>query len=997
MITETISPERRLDSLDEFEIGEVIDRGGFGEVRKGYIKSTGQEIVIKKNRRNDPAYINALIKEYNLLLKCSHPGIQIVIGFYHPEDSDLYYLISPYFPKGSLYSFMRKEEDFQEKMVLKYIITLGTAYALKYLHKNNIAHRDLKPENILINEFLEPVITDFGISRENIANMQTLTGTIFYVAPEILVEYPNYNEKADVYSFGLVVNEIYTGEIPYDGLGKNEIIRKKRNEDFIVSSSIPNNIKKIIQKCVSRNADERPSFKEVFQKLKEKSSNQPGFDKIAQYIRKMKYQKQQKRIFRIPQQIIKLPANDEDWNIDNVDLINWEVFNNTFNIDDQKKTVLIMTFGNHEIGKSTFLRTVTGNQAYISGKGGESTTKGIYIDGPYTKSYIVDNIVNDDFKEKINSFHIPDDVDIFFLDTQGIGDENLDHQKNYSILYNRLLSVFSSISNICITIPNFNIEHSSLERWFKLVRRTQLMTSYKFSKVVLLVRNCQDYNQMADLNLNSILRFHSTFYRDFINLYKNTSNYYTISDLVPIPMGDCGSSYESYLFSVWYTTTFMFSQISEEELVPKSDIYKDLLLISTLLFGEGFRSMTSDICALRKEYEYIDNSFPENQIQVANIIKSYYASFRYALSLINYLLFKSDTLPKTKEDILQSIEQCVKYVRSYLFPFLISDYNINIKDYIQYSNELNEDLLSYVNVHKADWLIKIRDLINFRKSTVPVIAAASVIGVALIFVPVIGQILGPVFSISTSVIFSASRIGVSMSCKQNESFETSIYPFIWNKSLSKTKMKNYDMQCCKQIGGKESQLIVFYEQEGNDSTLIFRALTGLDVDFSTIETASFVFTDISIQSLMERFNRFEKVHTTIFQEQEKIKKLNFLYLKGYSQEKILLLSNSQKRPPIFVSSFKKDQNFSIIPDEKCPLKVFYINENCYDYLIASEKNYLQTLGSFDEIKSKINIDNLSILPITSSDFNFDIAGPRVEVQIRLGCRYILQDESLQES
>lgn len=131
-----------------------------------------------------------------------------------------------------------------------------------------------------------------------------------------------------------------------------------------------------------------------------------------------------------------------------------------------------MTFGNHQNGKSTFLRTITGNQAYISGKGGRSTTKGIYIDGPYSKNDIVDNIIDTDFKEKINKLNIPDDIEIFFLDTQGIGDENIEYQKNYNILYNRLLSIFSSISNICITIPDFNLDHSVLEKLFKLVRRT---------------------------------------------------------------------------------------------------------------------------------------------------------------------------------------------------------------------------------------------------------------------------------------------------------------------------------------------------------------------------------------------------------------------------------------------------------------------------------------------------------------------------------------------
>lgn len=923
-------------------------------------------------------------------MKCSHPGIQIAIGFYHPEDSDLYCLISPYYPKGSLFSFMRKEDDFNEKFTLKYIITLGIAYSLKYLHLNNIAHRDLKPQNILINDFFEPILTDFGISRENIDNMTTLTGTLSYIAPEILVENPNYNEKADVYSFGLVVNEIYSGEIPYFGYRHAEIAKKKKEEDFIVSTSIPNNIREIIQKCVSRNAENRPSFKKIFSKLRNKRPNQPV---IEAYITKLKFLKKQKRIFRIPQQILNLPKKNEDWDIENTNLIKWDKFNNLYKIDDPKKAVIIMTFVNHQNGKSTFLRTITGNQAYISGKGGRSTTKGIYIDGPYSKNDIVDNIIDTDFKEKINKLNIPDDIEIFFLDTQGIGDENIEYQKNYNILYNRLLSIFSSISNICITIPDFNLDHSVLEKLFKLVRRTQLMTAYEFSKIILLVKNCQDYNQMSDLSLNSITKFHKKFYPEYINLYKNSSNYYVINELVPIPIGDCNKNYESYLFSVWYTILLMFSQIKEEVLIPKKEIYKRLMSICTLLFGSEFTSMTKGIFETQNEYKYIDNSFPSDQIQIANIIKSYYASFRYALLLITYFIFESLDVPDSKEDVLNIIEWYINYVRTYLFPYLLGDYNINIKDYAQYSYELNEDLVSYVEANKANWLVKMRDIKNFKKSTIPVIASTTVVGIALCFIPIVGPILGPVFNFCVSAIFNASKVGVAISCKQSKSFETSIYPFIWNKNLTKTKFNNYDMKTLKQIGNDESQLIVFVEQNGNDSTLIFRALTGLDVDFSSLKTVSQVFTNISIKSIMKRFKRFEKVHTTVFQEKEKIKKLNFIYVKGYSEEEILLLSNSQKRPPIFVSSFMKNQKLSIIPNEKCQFNVFYINENCYEYLAADEDNYLHILKLFNGFKSRLNINNLNILPIASPNFKFDEAGPRVEKLIRLGCRYILQDSS----
>lgn len=128
-----IAPDRILENLDDFIIEEnPINNGGFGLIYRGKIKSTGQSVAIKKVIRNDGYSTLSLIQEYNMMVKLNHPVIQSVVGLYHPQGSDDYSLITPYYSKGSLSDFMNSPDLPQQRLdnTQIFIIAIGIAIGM---------------------------------------------------------------------------------------------------------------------------------------------------------------------------------------------------------------------------------------------------------------------------------------------------------------------------------------------------------------------------------------------------------------------------------------------------------------------------------------------------------------------------------------------------------------------------------------------------------------------------------------------------------------------------------------------------------------------------------------------------------------------------------------------------------------------------------------------------------------------------------------------------
>lgn len=142
---------------------------------------------------------------------------------------------------------------------------------MSYLHKQKIVHRDLKPSNILINEYLHPIISDFGISKikdQSYIDYSESRGSPYYISPEIL-RGEDYTEKIDVYAFSIILYQIITNLSPYKDTNNYFLIlldvrNKKRPK---IPSTVPSCYKELIEECWDDDPTKRPTFESIIERL----------------------------------------------------------------------------------------------------------------------------------------------------------------------------------------------------------------------------------------------------------------------------------------------------------------------------------------------------------------------------------------------------------------------------------------------------------------------------------------------------------------------------------------------------------------------------------------------------------------------------------------------------------------------------------------------------------------------------------------------------------
>ncbi|KAJ6730608.1 SERINE/THREONINE-PROTEIN KINASE TNNI3K-RELATED [Salix viminalis] len=128
------------------------------------------------------------------------------------------FLLAEFMPGGSLYDYLHKNHNILElHQVLKFVIDV--CKGMEYLHQKNIIHRDLKTANLLMDTQNVVKVADFGVARfQNQGGVMTAeTGTYRWMAPEVINHLP-YDQKADVFSFAIVLWELVTAKVPYDSM-----------------------------------------------------------------------------------------------------------------------------------------------------------------------------------------------------------------------------------------------------------------------------------------------------------------------------------------------------------------------------------------------------------------------------------------------------------------------------------------------------------------------------------------------------------------------------------------------------------------------------------------------------------------------------------------------------------------------------------------------------------------------------------------------------------
>lgn len=474
-----------------------------------------------------------------------------------------------------------------------------------------------------------------------------------------------------------------------------------------------------------------------------------------------------------------------------------------------------------------------------------------------------------------DDINIDENIQIFFIDSQGIGDE--DYLQNYSIVLDKLHSIFCSVSTICISIPDINETIDDLQNTIKIIRRTQLMSG-SLTKTLLLVKGYEKFDRLEDFDFNSIHKFHKQFLDDYKNQYQMTSQYYINVYLIPLTLGNCKYNYENYIYSCWYSLFNFLSQVNEENLFTKDSLKLTLSSLISNLFGEDYKRIYTDIVENPPENSNeIVAYFANYNRDTAEIFKCCYSCCYFLANTISCCLESSLTINQNVDQLFLEITRIIFIVNDFILPFILGEYNISLSDFWQYSADLSADIHSFLKSNSKEWKKHMKLENDASKAKKPVIITTSLLS---LFIPIISI---PFFIGGVGGGFSLYRkIQKIRREKIKSSFSPTIYPFIWDKNLVNIKQCLYNMNRIKQIGWKNDILIIFYEQNGNDSSLLFRSLTGYNVDFTNQDRISQLFSNVSIKAFMERFKRYGKTHTSNL---EKLR-VNILYLKGYSQNDI---------------------------------------------------------------------------------------------------------------
>ena len=289
-----INMQNDLD-LKNYKVIKKIGEGSFGEVLLIEDNLTQKNFVAKVFKFECLSNQNQKLFQQNLksLKPIKNPIIIPIIGysFIDFENQNNPTIVTEYLPNGSLADALKNNINLTPTN--KYIILLGVAEGMKYLHSHKIVHGNLKPENILLDQKLYPHICDhyeFKLSKvfhsSNI--MEIYNSEPIYLSPEI-ISGDFYSDKTDVYSFSLIAYELLTGKHPFSESKstqqiKNDVTSGMRPDILSIKNK---NIQDFIQKCWSVDPSNRLSFESIVNEIKSeefKNAMKVNENEISQFL-----------------------------------------------------------------------------------------------------------------------------------------------------------------------------------------------------------------------------------------------------------------------------------------------------------------------------------------------------------------------------------------------------------------------------------------------------------------------------------------------------------------------------------------------------------------------------------------------------------------------------------------------------------------------------------------------------------------------------------------
>jgi hypothetical protein len=237
--------------LDSYTLKRGIGHGGFGEVYYA-VSDGGKEVALKLVRGNN---LDIELRGMAQCLNLKHPNLLTLYDLRTDSQGDNWVVMEYISGEPLSVVLNRHPQGLPAELAQQWFVALGRAVG--YLHDHGIVHRDLKPANIFIENGLVKV-GDYGLCKFISSSARTAqtqsVGTVHYMAPEISTG--NYNKQIDVYSAGVVLYEMLTGRVPFDGESAGEILMKHLTAPADLSK-VPPTFAPIVGKALAKNPAHR--------------------------------------------------------------------------------------------------------------------------------------------------------------------------------------------------------------------------------------------------------------------------------------------------------------------------------------------------------------------------------------------------------------------------------------------------------------------------------------------------------------------------------------------------------------------------------------------------------------------------------------------------------------------------------------------------------------------------------------------------------------------
>lgn len=246
---------------NRYEIVGQVGTGGMSDVYKAKDHTLGRYVamkVLKAEFSEDANFVSKFRTEAQSAAGLEHPNI---VNIYDVgSENGIHYIVMEYVEGITLKTYIEKKGQLTYKEALSIAIQVGRG--IQAAHAKHIIHRDIKPQNIIISTDGKVKVTDFGIARavsENTIHSDVM-GSVHYASPE-QARNGYVSNRSDIYSLGIVMYEMVTGRVPFDGDSTVAVAIQHLQDEMVPPSTyapnLPISLEKIIQKCTQKSPDRR--------------------------------------------------------------------------------------------------------------------------------------------------------------------------------------------------------------------------------------------------------------------------------------------------------------------------------------------------------------------------------------------------------------------------------------------------------------------------------------------------------------------------------------------------------------------------------------------------------------------------------------------------------------------------------------------------------------------------------------------------------------------